>query len=187
MDDTSVLKISENRQARKYTSSEMVLRVLWIFGAALFRWSPRPCFGFRRGLLRCFGASIGREVHLYPSTRIYLPWNLRVGDWSAVGEEALLYNLGPITIGKNVTISHRAHLCAGTHDYTKADFPLQKPPIQISDQAWICADAFIGPDVHIGEGAIIAARAVVIRNVDSWSIVGGNPAQWIKNRARISL
>jgi putative colanic acid biosynthesis acetyltransferase WcaF len=187
MDSTDILKISANRAAEKYPLRVMTLRVLWIFGAALFRWSPRPCFAWRRMLLRCFGAKVGRQVHLYPSTRVYFPWNLKIGDWSAVGEDALLYNLGPITIGKNVTISHRAHLCAGTHDYTKSDFPLLKPPIQINDQAWVCTDAFIGPEVHIGEGAIVAARAVVTKNVDSWSIVGGNPARWIKTRELHSL
>jgi putative colanic acid biosynthesis acetyltransferase WcaF len=121
-------------------------------------------------------------VHVYPSTRVYFPWNLTVGDWSAIGEEALIYNLGPVVIGQKTTISHRAHLCAGTHDYTRPDLPLLKPPIAIGDQAWICADVFVGPGVTVGEGAVVGARAVVVKNVEPWTIVAGNPARVIRRR-----
>jgi len=133
-------------------------------------------------MLRLFGAHIGQEVHIYNSAMIYMPWNLAIDDWSAIGEDAYIYNLGPITIGKCVTISHRAHLCAGTHDYSMPDLPLLKPPIQILDQAWVCADAFIGPGVTIGEGAIVGARAVAVKDVEPWTIVTGNPARPIKKR-----
>jgi len=111
-----------------------------------------------------------------------MPWNLSIDDWSAIGEDAYIYNLGQITIGKRTTISHRAHLCAGTHDYTKAALPLLKPPVNIKDQAWICADAFVGPGVTVGEGAIIGARAVVVKDVEAWTIAVGNPAQPVKKR-----
>ena len=176
------LDISRNRSAQKYTKSEMLRRVLWIFGKLFFRLSPRPCFGWRRFVLRCFGAKVGAHVHLYPTTRIYYPWNLTVGDWSAIGEDALIYNLGAITLGQKVTISHRAHLCAGTHDYAHPDLPLLNPPIVMRDQAWICTEAFIGPGVTVGEGAVVGARAVVVKDVEPWTIVAGNPAKPIKQR-----
>jgi putative colanic acid biosynthesis acetyltransferase WcaF len=176
------LDISSNRSAQKYTTGEQLRRLLWIFGQLLFRFSPRPCFGWRRMVLRCFGASVGNHVNTYPSTRIYFPWNLTVGDWSAIGEDALIYNLGPVTLGQKVTVSHRAHLCAGTHDYTQPDLPLLKPPIEIKDQAWVCSDAFVGPGVTVGEGAVVGARAVVMKNVEPWTVVAGNPAQFIKKR-----
>jgi putative colanic acid biosynthesis acetyltransferase WcaF len=160
-----------------------MLRFLWFFGSLLFRFSPRPCFGWRRAVLRCFGASVGRQVHVYGSTRIYFPWNLTVGDWTAIGEDALIYNLGPVTLGQKVTVSHGAHLCAGTHDYRDPQMPLLKPPIRIEDQAWICADAFVGPGVVVGEGAVVGARAVVTRDVAPWTIVAGNPARFAKKRA----
>ncbi|HEY6008458.1 MAG TPA: hypothetical protein VIU40_09070 [Geobacteraceae bacterium] len=119
---------------------------------------------------------------MYPSTRIYFPWNLSVGDWSAIGEEALIYNLGRVTIGERVTISHRAHLCAGTHDYTRPDLPLLRPGITIGDEAWVCTEAFIGPGVSVGAGAVVGARAVVVKDVAAWSVVAGNPARFIKQR-----
>jgi putative colanic acid biosynthesis acetyltransferase WcaF len=179
---TRMLDVKQNRQAKKYTSGEMTRRVLWTLAQPLFRFSPRPCFGWRRFLLRCFGAKIGRSVHIYSSARIFFPWNLEAGDESAVGEDALIYNLGPVTLGPRVTISHRAHLCAGTHDHTKPDFPLLRPPIVIGPEAWICADAFVGPGVTVGEGAIVGARAVAMKDVKARTIVVGNPARESKKR-----
>jgi len=176
------LNIAENRRVQKYTTGELLRRVFWTFGQLLFRFSPRPCFGWRRFVLRCFGATVGKHVNTYPSTRIYFPWNLTVGDWSAIGEDVLIYNLGLVTLGEKVTISHRAHLCAGTHDYTQPDLPLLKPPIEIKDQAWICADAFVGPGVTLGGGAVVGARAVVMKNVEPWAVMAGNPAREINKR-----
>lgn len=176
------LDIASNRSSQKYTVGEQVRRVLWGFGGLLFRLSPRPCFGWRRAVLRCFGATVGNHVNLYPSTRIYFPWNLQIGDWSAIGEDALVYNLGRVILGQKVTISHRAHLCAGTHDYRKADLPLLRRPITIKDQAWVCADAFVGAGVTIGEGAVVGARAVAVKDVEAWTVVAGNPARFLKKR-----
>jgi putative colanic acid biosynthesis acetyltransferase WcaF len=182
----SDLDILNNRTGRKYSPGEMLCRILWAVGRWLIRLSPRPCFGWRRFVLRCFGAQIGAHVHIYPTTIIYFPWNLSVGDWSAIGEDALIYNLGPVTIGRKATISHRAHLCAGTHDYRQPDLPLLKPPIAVGDQAWICADAFVGPGVTVGEGAVVGARAVVFKDVEPWTVVAGNPAREIKKRELIA-
>jgi len=179
---TRMLDVEQNRGARKYSSGEMTRRVLWTLAQPLFRFSPRRCFGWRRFLLRCFGAKIGRSVHIYPSATIYFPWNLQAGDESAIGEQALIYNLGRVTLGPRVTISHRAHLCAGTHDHTKPDFPLLRSPIAIGSEAWICADAFVGPGVTVGEGAIVGARAVAMKDVKPRSIVVGNPARESKKR-----
>lgn len=176
------MDISSNRSARKYTAGELVRRVLWGFGKIAFHFSPRPCFGWRRFVLRCFGATVGCEVHIYNSAHIYFPWNLTIGDWSSIGEDAFIYNLGPVTIGQQVTISQRAHLCAGTHDYSDPTMPLLKPPIQVGDQAWVCADAFVGPGVTVGQGAVVGARAVAVKDVEPWTIVAGNPARVIKKR-----
>ena len=129
-----------------------------------------------------FGARVGRNVNIYGSAIIYMPWNLEIGDWSAIGEWALVYDLGPVRIGDRVTVSHRAHLCAGTHDYTDAAMPLSKPEIVVGDEAWICADAYVGPGVKVGEGAVVGARAVVVRDVSAWTVVAGNPARVIKTR-----
>jgi putative colanic acid biosynthesis acetyltransferase WcaF len=174
--------IAANRAARKWTQRELVGRILWAAAQPLFRFSPRPFWGWRRMLLRIFGAKVGREVHIHPSVRIIIPWNLEVRDWSAVGFDALIYNLGLVRIGQRVTVSQRAHLCAGTHDFHDPTMPLLKPPVTIGDDAWICADAFVGPGIAIGSGAVVGARAVAVRDVAPWTVVAGNPAKGIGKR-----
>lgn len=177
-----MLDIGGNRRSKKYSNKELCLRVLWGFGKILFRFSPRILFRARCLLLKAFGAKIGQSVHIYPSAIIYMPWNLVVGDFSAIGEDALIYNLGKVTIGNNVTISHRAHLCAGTHDYSDPLLPLLKPPIVLEDNVWVCAEAFVGPGATVREGAVVGAAAVVTKDVEAWTVVAGNPATAIKKR-----
>jgi len=176
------LDIKKNRSSRKYTRKDIVGRLLWSFVRPFFSFSPRTFFGWRRFLLRLFGAKVGKDVHIYNSSIIYIPWNLEIGDWSCISEHVYVYNLGKITIGSKTTISHRVHICAGTHDYSKGAFPLIKSPIMIADNVWICADSFIGPDVTVGEGAVVGARAVVMKDVEPWVVVAGNPARAIKKR-----
>jgi putative colanic acid biosynthesis acetyltransferase WcaF len=176
------LDIAANREAFKYPGKIQIKRFLWGLIKPLFRYSPRTFFSFRNFLLKLFGAKIGSNVHIYNSVIIYMPWNLEINDWSSIGEYAFIYNLGHVFIGSQVTISHLAHLCAGTHDYEDPAMPLLKPPIFIGDQAWICTEAFVGPGVTVGEGAVIGARAVVVNDVSPWTVVAGNPALIVKQR-----
>ena len=141
--------------------------------------SPRRLWGFRRLLLRSFGAKVGRDVHIFPNVKIAIPWNLILGDHAAIGDKAILYSLGRIEVGARSTVSQYAHLCAGSHNHRSTGFELLKLPIHIGEDAWICADAFIGPNTIIGDRAVVAARAVVAKNVASDTIVGGNPAKKI--------
>lgn len=175
--------IAENRQQRKWSRSELLGRVMWALVGPAFRWSPRLMWGWRRWLLRMFGAEVGRQVHIHPSATIFIPWNLKIGDWSSIGFDALIYNLGPVTIGERVTISQRAHLCAGTHDHRDPTMPLLKSFICIEDDVWVCTDAFIGPDIIVRKGAIVGARSVVVREVACKTVVAGNPAKPIGDRA----
>lgn len=93
-----------------------------------------------------------------------------------------MYSFGKITLGRSVTVSQYAHLCAGTHDYRDPAMPLLKPPVTVKDEVWICAEAFVGPNVTVGERAIVAACAVVVKDVDPDMIVAGNPAKAVKKR-----
>ena len=174
--------ITSNRAAQKWTAREQAGRVLWALATSLFRFSPRMLWGWRRMLLRMFGAKVGANAHIYPSVRIGIPWNLEIGEQAAVGDRAILYALGPIRIGARATISQYAHLCAGTHDWRDPAMPLVKTPLVIGEDAWVCADAFVGPGVTIGDRAIVGARAVTMKDVAARAIVGGNPAQVIGSR-----
>lgn len=184
MDKSSALKLdpASNHAARKYTRAEQLRRVLWGFGRWLIVLSPRPLFGWRRAVLRLFGAKVGAHVNVYPSTRIYMPWNVELGEWAALGEDVFIYSLAKVRIGRCVTVSYRSHVCAGTHDFTDPSLPLVKVPVVIEDNAWIGTDAFIGPGVTVGNGAIVGARAVVVRPVQPLHVVAGNPARTIGTR-----
>ncbi len=178
----SKLDIAENRKHLNYSKWIYVKRILWSFGKVFFKYSPRIAFGYRNAILRLFGAKVGENVHIYSSTIIWFPWNFEIGDWSAIGEETLIYNLGRVVIGEKATISHRSHLCAGTHDYKDPSLPLLRPEIHVGDQTWICANTFVGPNTKIGEGAIIGAGTVIMTDAEPWGIYAGNPAKFIKKR-----
>lgn len=168
-----------HRRNENYSGNVFAKRFAWAFLAPLFRLSPRPFYGFRNFLLRIMGAKLGREPRFYPSVEIAFPWNLETGDWVTVGPHVQLYSLGTIRLGADVMISQNAHICAGTHDLSKPNLPLQRPPVRIGNGTWICADAFVGPDVTVGRGCVIGARAVVVKDVPDGTIVAGNPARAI--------
>jgi putative colanic acid biosynthesis acetyltransferase WcaF len=143
---------------------------------------PRYFWGLRRGLLRLFGARVGREVRIHRTVSIAIPWNLSIGDEAAIGDRVQIYNLGQVSIGAKATISQGVHLCAGTHDHRRPDLPLVKCTVTIGRGTWICADAFVGPNVTVGDFAVLGARAVVVRDVAPGSVVAGNPARIVGRR-----
>lgn len=180
--DTKLLDISNYNSSFSLTNK--LSRLLWN-GAywIIFRpFSLNVFTSWRAGVLRLFGAKIGKNVNIYSSARIWAPWNLEVGNYSSFGPGVDCYNQGKISIGENCVISQKTYLCASTHDFTNSDFPLVLRPIHIEDQVWVAADAFIGPGVSIGKGAVVGARAAVFKDVERLSVVGGNPARYIKKR-----
>lgn len=137
---------------------------------------------WRSFLLRCFGAKVGKGVHVYPKVKIWAPWNLELADECGIANGVTLYSQGKITIGKRVVISQGAHLVAGTHDYTKHGFPLLTMPISVGDYVWIASEAFVHPGITINEGSVIGARSVVITDIPAWMVCAGHPCKPIKER-----
>src|SRR5580698_1106435 len=123
------------------------VQLWWIVQATLFHMSPQALYGWRRFLLRAFGARIGKGVLIRSSVSITYPWKLTIGDWSWVGDHATLYTLGEITIGDNAVVSQHAYLCAASHDYTRSTFDQFATPIHIESEAWIATNVFVGPGV----------------------------------------
>ena len=163
--------------------SYLLKRVLWACVQLPF-WLrvPRVLNPMRIALLRAFGARIGQRC-LVGSARIWIPWNLEMGDYSAIGEGAEIYNLAPVHIGANSVVSQRSYLCTATHDYTKSNFPIYSLPITIGASAWVAAGVFVAPGICIGEGAVVGACSVVTKDVAAWMVCAGNPCRVIKPRS----
>ncbi len=166
-----------------WTFRQNLARAAWMITAKLlFRPSFHNWYGWRRLLLRLFGAKISRDVRIRPTAHIEIPWNIEIHEGAVVGDWAILYSLGHITIGRRAVVSQYAHLCAGTHDYHYRDFPLLRPPIVIGDGAWIAADAFVGPNVTVGAGSVIGARSSAFKSIPPDVVAVGNPAVPVKRR-----
>lgn len=166
-----------------YTLAEYAGRLLWrLCWLTLWKMAWKRLYMFRAILLRLFGATLPLKNQMAASTWIEVPWNFTMGEYCSLGPRVTVYNLGRITVGRNTVVSQDAYLCAGTHDYTKSTMPLIKSDITVGDNVWICAGAFIGPGVTVGDGAVIGARAVVVHDVEPWTVVGGNPARTLKKR-----
>ena len=170
----------------RFSLRQKVARVLWALArAVLFRPTFArfyPCLLWRNLVLRMFGTKTWYQAQYFPTVRIWAPWNLKTGRSVAIDDQVDLYNVAPITLGHMVSISRRAFLCTASHDISNVGRPLTTAPIVIGNGVWIGAEAYVGPGVTIGDGAVIAARAVVVKDVPAWTVVGGNPAKFIKER-----
>ena len=162
--------------------SGITVQLWWIVQGTLFAMSPQFLYGWRRFLLRCFGAEIGKGVIIRPSAQITYPWKVKIGDFSWIGDDVVLYSLGDIIIGNNTVISQKSYICTGTHDYMKADFPILGKKIIIGDECWLATDVFVSPGVTINNGAVIGARSTVIKDLESNSVYVGSPVKFIKKR-----
>lgn len=169
--------------AASFSIRNKLERVVWQITWLLFaRWTPPPLHKWRCTLLRMFGARIGRDVRVYSSVQVWHPANLVMEDQAWLGPHVRCYNQGKVTIGLRAVVSQYAYLCASSHDVSDPLFQLVLKPITIGEQAWIAADAFVGPGVNVGSGAVLGARGVAVRDLDAWTIYGGNPAKAIKQR-----
>lgn len=167
-----------------YTLSHRLFRLVWnLAWAMLASWTPPPLHGWRRFLLRLFGANIDGRPHVYGSAQIWYPPNLTLGHMAVLGPHSICYCMAPTEIGAYATISQHAFLCAGSHDVDDPHFQLIAKSISIGPSAWVASRAFVGPGVIVGEGAVLGACAVATRNYyEPWTIYAGNPAKKIRAR-----
>lgn len=180
---TLILANNKPTEGASFSLINRLLRFAWqLIWLLLFRPTPPQLHFWRCWLLRCFGAQIDTDCHVYSDARIWAPWNLHLGAKACIGRGVICYSMAPIYIGERVVISQGVHLCTGSHDYTSISFKLIAKPINIGDDAWICAESFVGPGVQIGEGAVIGARSVVVHSQPAWMVCAGNPARPLKQR-----
>lgn len=171
----------------KVTLKTKVLRGLWnITWFFLVRpFGTRLLCKWRVFILKLWGAKISWDSSVYSSTYIWAPWNLIMEENSGIGPHVIVYNQAKVIIKNEAKVSQYAYLCTAGHDISiinNAETGLIVAPIVICSKAWVGTRAFIGMGVTIGEGAIVGATASVYKDVEPWTVVGGNPAKYIKKR-----
>jgi putative colanic acid biosynthesis acetyltransferase WcaF len=177
-------KVDLSQYQNALSRKNQIARFIWAMVWAVFaRPLPRSLGNdWKLFLLRLFGAKVHSTAKVYSSVRIYMPWNLEMEEYSCLSPEVDCYNVAKVKIGAHSTVSQKTYLCAASHDITKSNYPLVTAPIVIKDQVWIGAAVFVGMGVTIGQGAVVGATASVYKNIEPWSVVGGNPAKFIKKR-----
>jgi putative colanic acid biosynthesis acetyltransferase WcaF len=180
--------ISEPPRKSPWSTKAKVLRLLWgIVDITLWRFSPVFCWGFRRTILRCFGARVGRGVRVHPSVKVIIPWNIELRDDVVVHERAILYALGEIRVGQRTEIGPLSHICAGTHDFTSPAFTLLRQPITIGSDCLLGICSFVAPDVTIANNTTLMPRCAIYADTEPGSRYIGNPGKMIPPDSSVSL
>lgn len=178
MQKLSTFKLPKNFRGK----NPFVVQLWWIVQDTIFRMSPQFMYGFRRFLLKLFGAKIGKNVIIRPSVKITYPWKVSIGEYSMIGDDVVLYSLAEIEIGKNVVISQKSYLCTGSHDYKKTTFDIYAKKITVKDCCWLATDVFVAPGITINYGTVVGSRSSVYNNLPENKICIGTPAKVLKDR-----
>lgn len=170
-------------QTTPYTIRYKIKSRIWsIINATIFRWSPFFMRKYRVGIVKLFGAKLDWSCSLDASARIIDPWNLTMGELSSLGEHCCIRCRDKVTIGEKSCIGSDVYILTASHNILSPNFEMQTAPIVIGSNVWIATRATISKGITIGEGAVIGAESLVIKNVEPWTVVGGNPAKFIKKR-----
>lgn len=142
---------------------------------------PIP-YSIKRSVLNLFGAKIANGVVFKQRVSIKYPWFLEIGADSWIGENVWIDNLTHVSIGKNCCLSQGAMLLTGNHDYKRSTFDLIVKEIKIEDGAWIGAKAIVCPGVNVASHAVLSVSSVANKDLSSYSIYQGNPAEYKTKR-----
>lgn len=167
-----------------YGKSQFIVLLWSLIQETIFRFSPVPCYGFRRWLLRLFGCRLGQGVIIRPRARLHYPWRIKIGDYSSIGDDAWLYSVAPIKIGSHTVISQKSFLCTAGHDHNDPYFKTTVKTIVVGHGVWIAADVFIAAGITIGDNSVIGARSSVFHDMPPGMICYGNPCQPMRARKK---
>lgn len=164
---------------RKTSSLRISLSWIWIrFFLKI------PSKHIRRLILNSYsGVRIGKSSPIYSGFQ-WWRGKFEVGDGCNIGFDNHIDCRNGVTIGNNVCLATGVMIWTKHHDYNDLHFATKGGPVSVGDYAWICSRAIILPGVTIGEGAVVASGAVVAKDVEPWTIVGGVPAKKIGERER---
>lgn len=170
-----------DRYSSPWTISTRIKIGIWSFVRIFFfRPTVKKAYRYRLFLLKMFGAKITGTPFVDASAVIKMPWNLTMEDLSCIGAKTEIYNLGQVILKSKVVVAQQAYLCGGTHDFNDPEFPLITGEIEIGENTFIGARAFIMPGVHIGANSVIGACSVVAKDMPDNTICMGNPCKPVK-------
>ena len=184
------MKMFTDKQGKSLSVSQTTQKILnriynyWLdFELMLLRWIGHvPFHTVRNFCYRLSGIKIGRGATFHMWANFFEPKNISIGDGTIIGDHAFLDGRAELTIGKHVDIASSVMIYNSEHDLEKDDFSAKDAPVVIDDYVFIGPRAIILPGVKIGTGAVVAAGAVVTKDVLPFKIVGGVPAKEIGER-----
>jgi putative colanic acid biosynthesis acetyltransferase WcaF len=160
----------------------IVIRVVWyLVNLALFK-SAFPLYAVKRGMLRIFGARVGKGLIIKPHVNIKYPWKLAIGDHVWIGEGVWIDNLAQVTLNNHSCISQGALLLCGNHNYKKPTFDLMVAEIILEEGAWAGANTVICPGVTLGSNSLLTVGSIAVSSLEADWIYQGNPAQKLRLR-----
>lgn len=143
-----------------------------------------PSHAVRKLVYRHAGMSIPATSSIHWRAEFYAPEAIEVGEYCTIGDSAFLDGRSGLTIGDCVNVGSHVTIYTRQHDVDSSTFEEVGAPVVIGSHAWIASHAIVLPGVTIGEGAVVAAGAVVTKDVAPFTLVGGNPARFIRERNR---
>jgi len=180
----------KDRTGKKLTGSELVqkatdrFKAVFLEALVYFLW----CIGFipfhhiRRFFYRLSGIKIGKGSSLHMQVSFYNPLHISVGKDSIIGEKSVLDGRGRLSIGDHVDIASEVMIYNAEHDINDPHFSAEIKPVIVEDYVFIGPRAIILPGVTIKKGAVVAAGAVVTKDVAEYTIIAGIPAKEIGKR-----
>lgn len=184
------MAIFYDRMGHPLTTREASERIVnrfwnWILDLEILilTWSGLvPSHLFRLMMYRSAGMKIGKDSRIHIGARFFEPWNIVIGKDTIIGDNVFLDGRDRLVIGDHVDIASQVLIYNSEHDISSSDFHAVSGPVIINDYVFIGPRAVVLPGVKIGKGAVVAAGAVVTRDVEDFKIVGGVPAQVIGER-----
>lgn len=177
------VNLKKNFDTGSYTPGASKLKLgLWhLTNSIFFKSKLIPFSSILVGILKLYGAKIGKEVRIKPGFQVKFPWRLVIEDKAWIAE-CLIENLDNVTIGTNCCISQQALLITGNHNYKSERFDLIVKPIILKEGSWVGAGSIVCPGVTLESHAVLTAGSVATENLEAFSIYQGNPAKKIRNR-----
>lgn len=177
------LNNEDGYQRPVFSTTNKIKRAIWhITWLVLCKWTPSPLHSWRIFILRMFGARMGNSNFIYPTCKIWAPWNLVTEAVVTIGPGVEIYNPATVYLGHHTILSQDSYICGATHDYNSIDFTYIKKEIRLHPFVWICAKAIVLPGVTCHEGSILGAASITSKDLNPWAVYTGNPAMFIKHR-----